>query len=106
MDALIWGAQVEVGSTATEYQHVTDDLRYDITEPFGANSLNYLAFDGTNDCLQVVTLDMSASDELTAHSGHRKIGTSNAILYEHSGNSGGSGNVGTFKINAPHASTN
>jgi hypothetical protein len=41
-----WGAQVELGSTATQYQHVTDDLRYDITEPFGANSLNYLSFDG------------------------------------------------------------
>jgi hypothetical protein len=103
-DILIWGAQVELGSTPTQYQHVTDDLRYDITEPFGASSLNYLAFDGSNDCLQVVTLDMSASDELTAHSGHRKIGTVNAILYEHSDNSGGAGNTGTFKLNAPHAS--
>lgn len=101
---LMWGAQVELGSTATQYQHVTDDLRYDITEPFGAGSINYLSFDGSNDCLQVITLDMSASDELTAHSGHRKIGTSNAILYEHSSNSGGSGNTGTFKVNAPHAS--
>ncbi len=103
-DIFVWGAQLEVGSTATAYQHVTDDLRYDITEPLGVNSLNYLAFDGSNNCLQVVTLDMSASDELTAHSGHRKIGTSNSILYEHSANSGGSGNVGTFKLNAPHAS--
>jgi hypothetical protein len=102
-DILIWGAQVELGSTATQYQHVTDDLRYDITEPFGANSLNYLAFDGSNDCLQVIDLAMSATDELTAHSGHRKVGTSNAILYEHSANSGGSGNLGTFKLNAPHS---
>lgn len=102
-DILIWGAQVELGSTATQYQHVTDDLRYDITEPFGANSLNYLAFDGTNDCLQVIDFAMSATDELTAHSGHRKVGTSNSILYEHSANSGGSGNTGTFKLNAPHS---
>jgi hypothetical protein len=99
---LIWGAQLEVGSTATQYQHVTDDLRYDITEPFGANSLNYLAYDGTNDCLQA-SLDMSATDELTTHSGHRKIGTTNGLLFEHSPNAGGAGNFGTFKINAPHS---
>ena len=53
---LIWGAQVEVGSTATQYQHVTDDLRYDITEPFGANSLNYLKFDGASDGMSLTGL--------------------------------------------------
>lgn len=100
---LMWGAQVELGSTATQYQHVTDDLRYDITEPFGASSLNYLSFDGTNDCLQLLALDLSANDELTVHSGHRKIGTDIALLYEHSANSGS--NAGTFKLNAPFSSS-
>ena len=66
---LIWGAQVEVGSTATQYQHVTDDLRYDITEPFGANSLNYLKFDGASDGMSLTGLT-SPSTPITAWFGY------------------------------------
>ena len=66
---LIWGAQVELGSTATQYQHVTDDLRYDITEPFGANSLNYLKFDGTSDGMSLTGLT-STSTPITAWFGY------------------------------------
>ncbi len=69
MDALIWGAQLEVGSTATQYQHVTDDLRYDITEPFGANSLNYLKFDGVSDGMSLTGLT-STSTPITAWFGY------------------------------------
>jgi len=68
-DILIWGAQVEEGSTATQYQHVTDDLRYDITEPFGANSLNYLKFDGTSDGMSLTGLT-SPSTPITAWFGY------------------------------------
>ena len=56
VDVYAWGAQLEEGSTATQYQHVTDDLRYDITEPFGANSLNYLKFDGVSDGMSLTGL--------------------------------------------------
>jgi len=66
---LIWGAQVEVGSTATQYQHVTDDLRYDITEPFGANSLNYLKFDGVSDGMKINHLT-SPNTPITAWFGY------------------------------------
>jgi len=66
---LIWGAQVEEGSTATQYQHVTDDLRYDITEPFGANSLNYLKFDGVSDGMSLTGLT-SSSTPITAWFGY------------------------------------
>tara|TARA_R110000822_G_scaffold89952_1_gene208053 strand:- start:1863 stop:3560 length:1698 start_codon:yes stop_codon:yes gene_type:complete len=66
---LIWGAQVEVGSTATQYQHVTDDSRYDITEPFGANSLNYLKFDGVSDGMSLTGLT-STSTPITAWFGY------------------------------------
>ena len=66
---LAWGAQVELGSTATQYQHVTDDLRYDITEPFGANSLNYLEFDGVSDGMFINGLT-SSSTPLTAWFGY------------------------------------
>ena len=66
---LIWGAQLEVGSTATQYQHVTDDSRYDITEPFGANSLNYLKFDGVSDGMSLTGLT-STSTPITAWFGY------------------------------------
>ena len=65
----IWGAQLEEGSTATQYQHVTDDLRYDITEPFGANSLNYLKFDGVSDGMSLTGLT-SPSTPITAWFGY------------------------------------
>ena len=64
-----WGAQVELGSTATQYQHVTDDLRYDITEPFGANSLNYLKFNGVDDGMSLTGLT-SPSTPITAWFGY------------------------------------
>ena len=64
-----WGAQLEEGSTATQYQHVTDDLRYDITEPFGANSLNYLKFDGVSDGMKINHLT-SPNTPLTAWFGY------------------------------------
>ena len=64
-----WGAQLELGSTATQYQHVTDDSRYDITEPFGANSLNYLKFDGVSDGMSLTGLT-STSTPITAWFGY------------------------------------
>ena len=64
-----WGAQLELGSTATQYQHVTDDSRYDITEPFGANSLNYLKFDGADDGMFITGLT-STSTPITAWFGY------------------------------------
>jgi len=64
-----WGAQLELGSTATQYQHVTDDSRYDITEPFGVNSLNYLKFDGVSDGMSLTGLT-SPNTPLTAWFGY------------------------------------
>ena len=46
----IWGAQLEEGSTATDYQKVTNE--YDVTEA-GVTSLWYLAFDGVDDSLEI-----------------------------------------------------
>ena len=68
-NAYVWGMQVEESSTVTEYQHVTDDLRYDITEPLGANSLNYLKFDGTSDGMSLTGLT-STSTPITAWFGY------------------------------------
>jgi hypothetical protein len=44
--AAIWGAQLELGSTATDYQKVVSE--YDVTEA-GVTSLDYLSFDGSDD---------------------------------------------------------
>ena len=74
-----WGAQVELGSTATQYQHVTDDLRYDITEPFGANSLNYLEFDGVSDGMFINGLT-SSSTPLTAWFGYSATNAESSAL--------------------------
>jgi hypothetical protein len=56
-EVLIWGAQLETGSTATAYQKVVD--QYDITEA-GVTSLDYLSFDGSDDGMVVPELKASA----------------------------------------------
>jgi len=93
-----WGAQVELGSTATQYQHVTDDLRYDITEPFGANSLNYLKFDGANSCLATSAIDFTGTDEMTVTAGMTKDTLDTAVIAELSGNV--TGHLGSFRLAA------
>ena len=69
-----------------------------------AGGLYYLEFDGSGG-LQVASLDLTATDELTHFTGHTKTAsTDNAILLEHS-SSAVSGN-GTFAVSAPQNSTN
>ena len=75
----LWGAQLELGSTATQYQHVTDDLRYDITEPFGANSLNYLKFDGADDGMFITGLT-SPNTPITAWFGYSATNAESSAL--------------------------
>ena len=77
-----WGAQLELGSTATQYQHVTDDSRYDITEPFGANSLNYLKFDGADDGMFITGLT-STSTPITAWFGYSATNMENTPTSRH-----------------------
>ena len=74
-----WGAQLELGSTATQYQHVTDDSRYDITEPFGVNSLNYLKFDGVSDGMFINGLT-SSSTPITAWFGYSATNAESSVL--------------------------
>jgi hypothetical protein len=58
---LIWGAQLETGSTATAYQRVTD--QYNVTEA-GVSSVSYLFFDGVNDSLATPSIDFPAYEQL------------------------------------------
>ena len=48
----VWGAQLEVGSTATAYQKVT--TQFDVTDA-GVASLGYLSFDGVDDWMTAGT---------------------------------------------------
>jgi|TARA_R110000744_G_scaffold66587_1_gene136129 hypothetical protein len=62
----------------------------------------YLDFDG--DCLQAASFDLTGTDELSFFTGHKKVGTANSILIEHSADSPNTN--GTFRVNAPAADTN
>jgi len=65
----IWGDQLELGSTATPYQHVT--TQYDVTEA-GVQSLSYLAFDGASDWMETGTITPGA-DKAQVFAGVRKL---------------------------------
>jgi hypothetical protein len=65
----ISGFQVEVASTATAYQRVTD--QYNVTEA-GVPSVSYLFFDGVNDSLATPTIT-PGTDKAQVFAGVRKL---------------------------------
>jgi hypothetical protein len=66
----ISGFQVEVASTATAYQRVTD--QYNVTEA-GVSSVSYLFFDGVNDSLATPSINFTSTDKMTVFAGVRKL---------------------------------
>jgi hypothetical protein len=87
---LVWGAQLETGSTATAYQRVTD--QYNVTEA-GVPSVSYLFFDGVNDSLATSTITPGV-DKAQVFAGVRKLSETDGMIVESSANYNGS--VGTF----------
>ena len=65
----LWGAQLELGSTATNYQKVT--TTYDVTEA-GVASMSYLYFDGVNDAMVTSTITPGI-DKAQVFAGVRKL---------------------------------
>jgi hypothetical protein len=65
----VWGAQVELGSTATAYQKVVST--YDVTEA-GKADLYHLVFDGTDDGLVTPTITPGI-DKVQVFAGVRKL---------------------------------
>jgi hypothetical protein len=65
----LWGAQLELGSTATPYQKVT--TQYDVTEA-GVPSCSYLFFDGGSDAMSTSTITPSI-DKAQIFAGVRKL---------------------------------
>ena len=97
---LIWGAQLEAGSTASAYQKVT--TQYDVTEA-GVSSLSYLAFDGVDDSLVTPTITPGI-DKVQTFAGVRKLSDAAAgMLIELSANTGA--NNGSFYLSAPENNT-
>jgi hypothetical protein len=99
-DLLVWGAQLELGSTATAYQRV--GTAFDVTEA-GVRSLSYLSFDGVDDFLVTPTITPGI-DEVQVFAGVRKLSDAAAgVLLESSTSS--SVNAGTFGVLAPSSPT-
>jgi len=99
---LIWGAQMELGSTATAYQRVT--TAFDVTEA-GVQSLAYLNFE-VSDFMVTPTIT-PGTDKVQIFAGVRKLADVDSIIAEASNNSGAnfgaimlrssiSGNTGYF----------
>jgi len=90
---LIWGAQLETGSTATDYQRVV--TQYDVTEA-GVEDCYYLAFDGTDDSLATAAIDFSATDEMSLFAGMTQTTDGTSCVVETSVDS--SANNGAFSL--------
>lgn len=92
-NCLVWGAQLELGSTATAYQRVVS--AFDVTEA-GVASLGYLGFDGTDDFLITPTIT-PGTDKAQVFAGVRKLSDAAVgIIYESSVNAGL--NAGTIQL--------
>jgi hypothetical protein len=92
----VWGAQLELGSTATAYQKVTTD--YDVTEA-GVASVGYLRFDGTNDFMVTGTIT-PGTNKAQAFVGVRKLSDAAVgLVFE----TGTGSETGTILATAPRS---
>lgn len=79
---LIWGAQLELGSTATPYQRVT--TAFDVTEA-GVQTCHYVQYDGSDDGMITNSIDFTATDKMSVFAGVKKTtGNNNAVVIESS----------------------
>jgi hypothetical protein len=67
---LIRNAQLELGSTATDYQRVGST--YDVTEAGQADNY-HLVFDGVDDFMVTPSIDFTGTDEMSVFAGVRKL---------------------------------
>ena len=91
-----WGAQLELGSTATAYQRVGS--QFEVTDPVGFPTYpcHYLGFDGIDDFMQTPTITPNA-DKVQVFAGVRKLSDgANGVIVESSTDIGT--NSGTFGV--------
>lgn len=101
VSVLIWGAQLELGSTASPYQRVGS--QFDVTDPAGFPTYpcHYLSFDGVDDFLVTPTITPNA-DKVQVFAGVRKLSDAAAgMIVEHSASVGS--NAGTFYMTGPES---
>jgi len=97
----LWGAQLELGSTATAYQRTT--TQFDVTEA-GVQSLSYLSFDGVDDGLVTSTVNFTATDAMAVWAGLRKVSdTARGTVVELTASA--AANNGAFHLTAPNAAS-
>lgn len=96
-DVFIWGAQLELGSTATAYQKVVSS--FDVTEA-GKADCWYLGFDGSDDFLVTPTIT-PGTDKVQVFAGMRKLSdAARGVVFE----LGSGGATGSVSIEAPFGS--
>lgn len=96
-EVYVWGAQLELGSTATDYQKVV--TAFDVTEA-GVADCYYLSFDGTDDFMLTGTIT-PGTDKAQVFAGVRKLSDAAG------GNIASLGNVtstaGSFELRGPRS---
>jgi len=92
---LIWGAQLEVGTTATNYQRVVTAL--DVTQA-GVPDCYYLSFDGTDDFMLTPTIT-PGTDKAQVFAGVRKLSDAGQGALAAFGDVGSG--AGSFELGAP-----
>lgn len=93
---LLWGAQLETGSTATTYQRVVS--QFEVTDPVGFPSYqcHYLSFDGVDDFLVTPTITPNA-DKVQVFAGVRKLSDAARAVVAELTNAA----TGRFSLEAP-----
>ena len=100
-DLQVWGAQLELGSTATAYQRVVSN--YDVTEA-GVPSCYYVQADGVDDAYVTPTITPN-TDKVQVFAGVRKLSDAAvASIVEYSTDA--NANNGAFELRAPSGALN
>lgn len=99
LDILIWHPQYETTSPATAYQKV--EAAYDVTEE-GVSTVGIAWFDGVDDSLSVISLNLSVGDEVTAVIAQRKASDAARAMLMELSIAATSIYDGCFSIEAPY----
>ena len=98
---LLWGAQLETGSTATAYQKNT--TQYDCTES-GKRDCWAIDFDGSDDSYLTSSVDFSATDKMTVWAGvWKRSDATRGTVVELTATA--ASNNGAFHLTAPNAAS-
>ena len=98
---LIWGAQLELGSTATAYQRV--GTAFDVTEA-GVPTVHYVQYDGTDDSFSTSSINFTATDKMSVFAGFRRLDSANSLKVLVELSAATASNNGSFYLSVPEDS--